>query len=167
MNAGAYGSDISDILVCAAVLEKSDKGRRIKVMTAEELGLGYRKSLLQENEGIVISAVFRLKKGNQDEIGAKMRDLAEKRRAKQPLEFPSAGSFFKRPEGHYAGKLIEEAGLSGLSIGGAQVSPKHCGFIINKGNANPEDIIDLMRLVQYTVYDRSGLMLEPEVRIIK
>ena len=109
---------------------------------------------------------MRLPRGNKAEIEDRLAELTKKRTSKQPLEFPSAGSFFKRPEGYFAAKLIEDAGLKGLSVGGAQVSSKHCGFVINTGNATTDDIVDLMHLVQNTVFDKFGVKLEPEVRII-
>ena len=135
-------------------------------MPADNLGLSYRHSRLQETKEIVVSATLRLPRGNKAEIEDRLAELTKKRTSKQPLEFPSAGSFFKRPEGCFAAKLIEDAGLKGLSVGGAQVSSKHCGFVINTGNATTDDIVDLMHLVQNTVFDKFGVKLEPEVRII-
>ena len=127
---------------------------------------GYRHSVLEDNGYIAVEAMLELRKGNRDEIAAQMKELAARRNAKQPVNFPSAGSTFKRPPGYFAGKLIEDAGLKGVSVGGAQVSVLHSGFIINKDNASAEDILQLITLVQNTVYDKFGVMLEPEVRII-
>jgi UDP-N-acetylmuramate dehydrogenase len=128
------------------------------------MDFSYRHSIVEEQELIVLEAVFELKKGNAEEIGSEMRRLAEARVAKQPLEFPSAGSTFKRPEGHFAGKLIMDAGLRGASVGGARVSDKHCGFVINTGGATAEDVIGLVEYVQQTVYKKDGIMLELEVK---
>ena len=164
MNAGAYGGEIKDILVSATAVSRD--GSEIREFTAEELQLSYRHSLLEENGYIVISAKLQLQPGVQEEIQAKMRELMEKRNSKQPVQYPSAGSTFKRPEGYFAGKLIEDAGLKGVSVGGAQVSVLHSGFVINTGGATATDILDLMSLVQNTVYDKFGVKLEPEVRII-
>lgn len=122
--------------------------------------------MLAENGYIAVEAVLSLEKGDKEKIAAKMKDLTARRNSKQPVNYPSAGSTFKRPEGYFAGKLIEDAGLKGVSVGGAQVSVLHSGFIINKGNASASDILDLITLVQNRVYDQSGVMLSPEVRII-
>ena len=138
----------------------------ISRIQAEDLDLSYRHSIFTDTGDIILSAVFRLEPGSREEIDEKMRDFTEKRNSKQPLQYPSAGSFFKRPEGYFAGKLIQDAGLKGLTVGGAQVSEKHSGFIINAGGATASDIISLMHLVQNTVFDKSGVMLEPEVRIV-
>ena len=119
-----------------------------------------------DSGAIILGAVFSLKRGVQEEIDAKTADFMARRKAKQPLQYPSAGSFFKRPEGHFAGKLIEDAGLKGASVGGAQVSELHAGFIINRGGATSSDVLGLMKLVQDTVMDKFGVRLEPEVRII-
>ena len=121
---------------------------------------------LEENGYIVTSAVLQLQPGDKEEIAGTMRELMEKRNSKQPVQYPSAGSTFKRPTGYFAGKLVEDAGLKGVSVGGAQVSALHSGFIINTGGATATDILDLIRLVQNTVYDQFGVELEPEVRII-
>lgn len=164
MNAGAYGGEIKDVL--ESVTFVSRKTGEIKEMSADKLDLSYRHSIFTETGDIIIKAVFGLEHGDKDEIAEKMRDLAEKRNSKQPLKYPSAGSFFKRPEGYFAGKLIQDAGLKGLTVGGAKVSEKHSGFIINVGGATATDIIRLMHLVQNTVNDRFGVMLEPEVRIV-
>ena len=127
---------------------------------------GYRSSILEENGYIALFAILELAKDNPEKIAERMRELNQKRNSKQPVQYPSAGSTFKRPEGHFAGKLIEDAGLKGVAVGGAQVSTLHSGFIINRGGATATDILQLISLVQNTVYDRFGVMLEPEVRII-
>ena len=167
MNAGAYGGEIVDVLESVELLSPNADGKwELKTVPADNLELSYRHSRLQETKEIVVSATLRLPRGNKAEIEDRQAELTKKRTSKQPLEFPSAGSFFKRPEGYFAAKLIEDAGLKGLSVGGAQVSSKHCGFVINTGNATTEDIVDLMHLVQNTVFDKFGVKLEPEVRII-
>ncbi len=163
MNAGAYGGEIKDSLVSALVLESDGS---LRERTAEELELSYRHSVLQTEGGVVISATFSFEYGNPEEIQGKIEELAAKRREKQPLEYPSAGSTFKRPEGYFAGKLIEEAGLKGHQIGGAQVSEKHCGFIINRENATAADIKYLIDYVIMRVADGFGVTLEPEVRFL-
>lgn len=163
MNAGAYGGEIKDIILS---VEAMDKKGDIITLNKDELQLGYRNSILQKKEYITLSAILKLKKGNQDSIKHIMDDLADRRRTKQPLEFPSAGSTFKRPEGYYAGKLIMEADLKGYSIGDAQVSEKHCGFIVNKGQATFDDVYNLIKYVKKVVYDKSSVELEPEVRIL-
>ena len=167
MNAGAYGREVKDTLSFVVLLVRGRKGREAVVVPASDLALGYRTSRLQEEDSLLLSAVFALRKGDRTAIEKEMKENSQKRADKQPLDWPSCGSFFKRPAGQYAGKLIEEAGLAGLTVGGAQVSPKHCGFIVNTGKAKAEDILTLMRLVQYTVLDKSGVWLEPEVRIIR
>lgn len=164
MNAGAYGGELKDILVSATAVSRD--GSEIREFTAEELQLSYRHSALEDNGYIAVAAKLQLTPGNPEEIQAKMRELLEKRNSKQPVQYPSAGSTFKRPEGYFAGKLIEDAGLKGVSVGGAQVSVLHSGFVINTGDATATDILDLMTLVQNTVYDKFGVKLEPEVRII-
>ncbi len=164
MNAGAYGGEMKDILVEVTVISKD--GNIEKLVPASELELGYRTSVLAKSGDIVVSAKYQLKKGNKKEIEETMKELRKKRNEKQPVNLPSAGSFFKRPEGHFAGALIEGAGLKGLSVGGARVSPLHAGFIVNEGGATCSDIEKLMRLVQNTVEAKTGVMLEPEVRII-
>ena len=162
MNAGAYGGSLSDVVVSARAI----CGGEIREFSRDEMQLGYRKSIFAQNGAVVTGVTFELAPGSREEIAAKMRELAGKRRDKQPLEFASAGSTFKRPEGHFAGALIEEAGLKGLSVGAAQVSEKHAGFIINRGGATSADIIELIGEVQSRVFAHSGVMLEPEVRII-
>ena len=164
MNAGAYGGELKDCIISADVLMPPDFG--LVTLGPEELDMSYRHSALQENGAIVVSALFGLREGDKAEIDARMADLAARRAEKQPLEYPSAGSFFKRPEGHFAGKLIQDAGLKGLRVGGAQVSEKHSGFIINTGGATATDIADLMHAVQDRVLELYGILLEPEVRLI-
>lgn len=164
MNAGAYDGEISQILESAEIL--SADGTRIFTMTKDDLNLSYRSSILQNTGDILLKANFRLTGGDQNEISDRMKELAIRRNEKQPLDYPSAGSFFKRPKGHFAGKLIQDAGLRGLTVGGAQVSALHAGFIINTGTATASDIINLMEIVRATVYEESGVLLEPEVRII-
>ena len=167
MNAGAYGGEMIDVLESVELLSPNADGKwELKTVPTDNLGLSYRHSRLQETKEIVVSATLRLPRGNKAEIEDRLAELTKKRTSKQPLEFPSAGSFFKRPEGYFAAKLIEDAGLKGVSVGGAQVSSKHCGFVINTGNATTDDIVDLMHLVQNTVFDKFGVKLEPEVRII-
>ncbi len=162
MNAGAYGGEINDIFEECECLTDN----KIKHFSKEEAKLSYRKSIFCENGGIITRVTLKLQKGERSEILARMQDFKNRRVTKQPLEFPSAGSTFKRPSGYFAGALIEEAGLKGLSVGGAEVSEKHAGFIINKGNATANDILELIELVQKKVYEASGVMLEPEVKIL-
>lgn len=163
MNAGAYGGEIKDVIESVLVLtEDLEK----KVMTAEDLHMSYRHSSLMEEGGYVLSAVLKLSKGDKEEIKAKIADIREQRIAKQPLNFPSAGSTFKRPEGYFAGKLIDDAGLRGYSVGGAQVSEKHCGFVVNKGDAKAADVLKLMKDVDSKVFEMFGVHLSPEVRIV-
>ena len=164
MNAGAYGGEMRDILRSVKVISKD--GLHERVLSVEELELAYRHSVLEETGDIVVSAEIELKKGDHDEIAAQMKALADKRNSKQPVNYPSAGSTFKRPDGYFAGKLVEDAGLKGISVGGAQVSVLHSGFIINTGKATATDILDLITLVQNTVYDKYGVSLAPEVRFI-
>ena len=163
MNAGAYGGEMKDILVSADVL---DNEGNVITLSNEELKLSYRSSVVSEKGYVVLKAVYELKEGNKDEIQAVMDDLKNRRVTKQPLEYPSAGSTFKRPEGYFAGKLIEDAGLRGYAVGGAQVSEKHCGFVVNKGDATAKDIVDLMDDVINKVKEQFGVTLEPEVRKI-
>ena len=163
MNAGAYEKEIKDCFVEATVM---DGQGNIKVMSKEDMIFDYRYSIIQESDLIVIDVTLSFEKGNEADIVQKMKELNLKRKEKQPLEHPSAGSTFKRPEGHFAGKLIEEAGLAGYRVGGAQVSPKHCGFIVNTGGATAADIIKLMEEVRRIVRMKHGVMLEPEVRLV-
>ena len=161
MNAGAYRGEMSQVVESAQVLF----GDRIEDVPAEGLHFGYRYSALQDNGGVVLSAVFRLHPGKREESFLLIRDMDARRREKQPLDRGSAGSFFKRPKDGFAGALIEEAGLKGAAVGGAQVSPKHAGFIVNNGNATCEDVLKLRDLVVRTVREKSGIDLEMEVRL--
>ncbi len=161
MNAGAYGGEMKQVLQSVRVLTEDGE---IRELAAEELELGYRKSCIQQNGYIVLSAVISLKQGEPSEIKAKMDDFAARRKEKQPLEYPSAGSTFKRPEGYFAGRLIEEAGLKGLTVGGAQVSEKHSGFVINRNGATSADVFELCRQVQKKVKEQFGVELEMEVK---
>ena len=161
MNAGAYGGEMKDVLESVTVL--TGEGEIIE-LGCNELELGYRTSVIAKKGYIVLGAVMKLEHGDAVNIKAYMDELKEKRVTKQPLEYPSAGSTFKRPEGHFAGKLIEDAGLRGFQVGGAQVSEKHCGFVINRDHATAADIMELMRQVQMRVKENSGVDLEPEVK---
>ncbi len=165
INAGAYGGELKDVIESVVCLYTPDQG--LYELASEQCAFGYRKSYFSTHGGcVILSAVFRLQSGNREEIAAKMRELNERRRAKQPLDLPSAGSSFKRPEGHFAGALIEQAGLKGYTVGGAQVSEKHAGFVVNIGGATSHDVYDLMMHVRKTVYEQSGVVLEPEVIIL-
>jgi len=155
MNAGAYGGEMKDVVV---ETEYMDKDGEIRVVRDDGHQFGYRTSFIQKNSGIVIKTSMKLKKGNQEEIKALMDDLTQRRQEKQPLEMPSAGSIFKRPEGYFAGKLIEDCGLRGHRIGGAEVSQKHCGFIVNTGDAKAKDILDLIEYIRNTVKMKLGLI---------
>ena len=161
MNAGAYGGEMKDILKEVTVL---DQNGMIRTIPTEELELGYRTSIIARKGYVVLEAVIVLKTGDPKEIKATIDDLKEKRVTKQPLEYPSAGSTFKRPEGYFAGKLIMDAGLRGFSVGGAQISEKHCGFVINKGNATAKDVTELMDETKKIVMEKFGVALEPEVK---
>ena len=163
MNAGAYGGEIKDCLKEVTVLTAVGVQ---KTLAAEDLQLSYRHSILQEKDWTVLSGTFVFQQGDPEEIQAKIRELNEKRREKQPLEFASAGSTFKRPEGYFAGKLIEDAGLRGYAVGDAQVSEKHCGFVINRGEATAGEIYSLILHVQQVVKEKFDVELEPEVRLI-
>ena len=162
MNAGAYGGQLSDVLIDARVLLDG----AVRTLTVEEMQMGYRTSLPLRQGGIVISARFGLTPDDPEAIAARMSELNARRRDKQPLNYPSAGSTFKRPEGYFAGVLIEQAGLKGKSVGGAQVSEKHAGFIVNTGEATATDILALIDIVQAEVAARFGVRLETEVRIL-
>lgn len=164
MNAGAYGGEMKDVVEEAVVVRRNGSGTA--TLTGEELEFAYRHSVLEKTGDIVISVTLKLQPGDPQQIAAQMAELTRRRNEKQPVQYPSCGSFFKRPEGYFAGKLIQDAGLKGLTVGGAQVSTLHSGFIINRGGASAADIVDLMRLVQNTVFDKFGVRLEPEVRII-
>ena len=165
INAGAYGGEMKDVIESVVCLYTPDQG--LYELSREQCAYSYRKSYFNTHGGcVILSAVFRLQPGDKDEIAAKMRELNEKRRAKQPLDLPSAGSAFKRPEGNFAGALIEQAGLKGFTVGGAQVSEKHAGFVVNIGGASSHDVYDLMMQVRKTVFEKSGVVLEPEVIIL-
>ena len=162
MNAGAYGGELKDVLVCAKVL----MGGEVCTLSRDEMEMGYRSTRVLREGGIVLEARFALVPDEKEAIAARMRDLNARRREKQPLNLPSAGSTFKRPEGHFAGALIEGCGLKGCAIGGAQVSEKHAGFVVNTGGATAADILALIDHVRSTVLRETGVELEPEVRII-
>lgn len=160
MNAGAYGGQMADVIESAECLTASGE---IKTLKKEDMRLGYRSSVFKKGGLIIISLTLALKKGDKAEIKAEMDELLNRRKQKQPLEYPSAGSTFKRPEGYFAGALIEKNGLKGLSVGGAQVSEKHAGFVINRGGATAADVKALIGKIQKTVFENDGVMLEPEV----
>lgn len=160
MNAGAYGGEMSQIVEAVTGIDRSGKKVRL---SNEELEFGYRSSRIKKEKIIVTEAEFLLSEGKIEEIRARMQDFTNRRKEKQPLEYFSAGSTFKRPEGYFAGKLIMDAGLRGYQVGGAQVSEKHCGFVVNKGNATAADICAVMSAVQERVMEKFGVMLEPEV----
>ena len=164
MNAGAYGGEMKDVIREVELLDALTG--EIKVVSGDDMGFSYRTSIVKNSSYIVLSATFELCEGDMAEIKGGMDELAKKRRDKQPLEYPSAGSTFKRPEGYFAGKLIEDAGLRGYCVGGASVSEKHCGFVINKDNATTEDIITLIRDVRHIVNDKFNVYLEPEVCLV-
>lgn len=164
MNAGAYGGEVKDVLSEITYLTPDSE---LKTMSAEEAELSYRHSVFKENGCIVVSAKFKLKKAPKEEIKIAMTDFLSRRKDKQPLEYPSAGSTFKRPEGYYAGALIEQCGLKGKTVGGAQISEKHAGFLINKNGATAKDILDLINLTRETVKKETGVTLEPEVIILR
>ena len=163
MNAGAYGGEMKQVIVNACVLTSAGE---IAVIPADLMELGYRTSVFAKNQAIILSAQLKLEYGNEAVIREYMDELKEQRVSKQPLEYPSAGSTFKRPEGYFAGKLIQDAGLRGFQVGGAQVSEKHCGFVINKDHATATDILSLMEQVSDKVEAKFGVRLEPEVKII-
>lgn len=163
MNAGAYGGEMKDIL---EKIEVMDKDGNIFELNGCDMQLGYRKSAIQENNLIAISATMQLQKGKYEDIKARMEDLDIRRKSKQPLEWPSAGSTFRRPEGYYAGKLVQDVGLKGFSMGRAKVSELHSGFVINNGDATAEEIITLIHYIQDKVKDKFGVNLHTEVKII-
>lgn len=163
MNAGAYGWEMKDIVHSVSSVARN---ARMKDRPGRDLGFSYRKSIFQSNGEVIVGVKINLTQGNPTEIEEKTKEYAQRRASKQPMSQASAGSFFKRPEGAFAGRLIEEAGLKGLSCGGAQVSPVHAGFIVNTKDATAKDILDLMRIIQETVLDRFDILLEPEVRIV-
>ncbi|MGI6117143.1 MAG: UDP-N-acetylmuramate dehydrogenase [Bilifractor sp.] len=163
MNAGAYGGEMKDIVREVTVMTSEGEIRRF---SGDEMKFGYRTSAAKENGWIVLGATMELESGEREKIEARMNELREARTSKQPLNFPSAGSTFKRPAGHFAGKLIMDSGLAGFSVGDAQVSEKHCGFVINRGHATAEDVYILIRRIREIVYARSGVLLEPEVKFL-
>lgn len=163
MNAGAYGGEMKDVLTEVTVLTREGE---IRTITAEKLELGYRTSLAAKNGWIILEAVLRFQKGDAEAIRSRMEELKVQRVTKQPLDLPSAGSTFKRPEGYFAGKLIMDAGLRGFTVGGAQISEKHCGFVVNKGGATAEDVRNLICAVQKKVQEDAGVKLEPEVKFL-
>lgn len=163
MNAGAYGGEMKDIIKSVKAL--NTEGEIIN-LSSEELEFGYRTSMIQVKNYIVLEVKMEFEKGNYEEIAKTTKDLMETRKAKQPLHLPSCGSVFKRPAGHFAGKLIEDSGLKGKKIGGAKVSKLHCGFIVNVDNATTNDVLDLIELIQKTVKSKFGIQLETEVKII-
>lgn len=160
MNAGAYDGEMKKVVETVKLITPEGE---IITKDSEEMEFSYRHSILKEKPYLVLSVTIKLRKGEKEQIKARMEELAQKRREKQPLEYPSAGSTFKRPEGYFAAKLIQDAGLRGLMVGGAQVSEKHCGFVINKDQATAKDIYELMKRVQEQVKEKYGVMLEPEV----
>ena len=163
MNAGAYGGEMKDVLESVTYIDAEGE---MKTAEKDKLDLSYRHSMFEDSGFVIVSAVMRLKKGNYEDIKASMLDYNKRRADKQPLSMPSAGSTFKRPEGHFAGKLIQDSGLMGYTIGGAQVSDVHAGFLVNKGGATAEDVMRLIEYVQKTVTEKFGVQLEPEVRLI-
>lgn len=163
MNAGAYGPEMKDVIVSVRCM---DSDGNIMELKNEECEFGYRRSLFTNSDMVILGCTMKLQHGNVEEIRAKISDLTKRRVTKQPVEKPSAGSMFKRPEGYFAGTLIEEAGLKGKKCGGAEVSEKHAGFIINSGDATAKDVLDLIEFVKKTVYDKNGVMLEPEVKLV-
>ena len=164
MNAGAYGGEMCQVITSVTAWLP---GRGVCEMSLAELDLRYRHSYFSDHEGVVLAATIELKEGDEGEILAQMEDLIRRRKEKQPLEYPSAGSTFKRPEGHFAGALIEQCGLKGVSVGGAQVSEKHAGFVINKGGATCRDVLDLIETVQRKVLAETGVSLEPEIKVTR
>ena len=164
MNAGAYGGEMRQVVQAVTVLFPEEG---IRTLSGGDLAFGYRRSFLTDRpDAVVLRAVFRLAPGDPDEIRQQMRELMERRRASQPLDLPSAGSTFKRPEGYFAGTLIDQCGLKGLTVGGAQVSEKHAGFVINRGDATSADVRELIRQIQERVFAQTGVQLEPEVKFI-
>ena len=159
MNAGAYGGEMKDVVVETKFLNESGE-----IKTVKEHEFGYRRSVFSNSDKVILESKLKLFAKDRQEIKNQMAELAAKRREKQPLELPSAGSTFKRPEGHFAGKLIEDAGLRGFAVGGAQVSKKHCGFIVNRGNATAADVLALISHCQKCVFDQFGVLLETEVK---
>ncbi len=163
MNAGAYGGEMKDVLYCCNHIDFGGNPGRL---VGEQLGLGYRRSAYTDKYFVITGLTLKLEKGDKEQIRAKMDELMQKRIDKQPLDLPSAGSFFKRPEGNFAGALIEQCGLKGFSVGGAQVSTKHAGFVVNTGGATTADILELGRLISQKVFEKTGIILEREVKYI-
>lgn len=163
MNAGAYGGEMKDVVTSVTILTKNGE---IRTLTGDEMKFRYRGSVVEEEGYIVLEAVMELKEGDLQDIQSRMEELSIQRKTKQPIEYPSAGSTFKRPEGYFAGKLIMDAGLRGYQVGGAQVSEKHCGFVINTGGATAADVMQLMSDVSDQVQEQFGVALEPEVKRI-
>ena len=163
MNAGAYGGEMKDIVQNVTVLTREGEIRKLE---KEELGFGYRASVIKDRGYVVLGAELMLVPGDKEEILARMQELKNKRVEKQPLEYPSAGSAFKRPEGYFAGKLVMDAGFSGYAVGGAKVSEKHCGFLINAGGATASDVMELIRQIQAKVKEQFGVQLEPEIQFL-
>lgn len=163
MNAGAYNGEMKDVVIKTQYIDSYGAIREIEGANHQ---FAYRSSLIQKEGGIILKSWMKLSKGNKSEIRALMEDLNNRRKDKQPLEMPSAGSVFKRPEGYFTGKLIEDCGLKGYKIGGAEVSTKHCGFIVNAGDAKAEDVINLIKYVQKSIKSEYGVMLQTEVRIV-
>ena len=166
MNAGAYGSEMKDVVKAVRILWLEPDEPTIETLTLDDLKLSYRHSILKERKGIVLDVKLTLKPGSKEEIKSIMDDLASKRREKQPLEYPSAGSTFKRPEGYFAAKLIENAGLKGYKVGTAMVSDKHAGFVVNTGGAKAAEVKQVMDHVVHTVNQSAGITLEPEVILL-
>lgn len=162
MNAGAYGGEMKQVITFVDVFKNGE----VKTIPASEMDFDYRHSRAMDEDMVILAMRVKLIPGNPDEITALMKDFNQRRRDKQPVEFPSAGSTFKRPTGYFAGKLIQDAGLAGFQIGGARVSEKHCGFVINAGNATSKDVYDVIKHVQKTVLEKLGVVLETEVRLI-
>lgn len=162
MNAGAYDGELKNVITTVKILREG----KIIDLSAEQCAFGYRSSVFQATGDIILGAEFLLSPGDRDKISSKIHDFAARRKLKQPLEFPSAGSAFKRPEGYFAGKLIDDSGLRGFSVGGAQVSEKHCGFIINKGGATAADVLNLIKYIKTSVYVRFGVKLQEEIKLI-
>ena len=165
MNAGAYGGEMKDVLESVTFL---DDTLELRVLSAKDLAMGYRTSVFEQHpDWCILSATVVLHRGNGAEVLARMKELLGKRREKQPLEWPSAGSTFKRPAGAFAGKLIEDCGLCGFTVGGAQISEKHCGFVINRGGATCADVVELTEQVSRIVKEKTGFVLEREIRVVK
>ena len=164
MNAGAYGGEMAQVLVSVTAL---DLDGNIQTIPAEHCGLGYRKSIFSDGQRLVLEVRFQLESGDPEAIRARMDELAAKRKEKQPLEYPSAGSMFKRPEGYFAAALIDQCGLKGFAVGGAQVSEKHAGFVVNRGGATCADVLELVRQVQARVQEQTGVALEMEVKVLR